>query len=421
MADTSAGTPAGTSARDLDVVVFGATGFVGALLAAHLAEHAPAGLRIGLAGRSQPKLAAVRDGLPASAADWPLLVADASDPGSLSTLARRTRVVATTVGPYARHGLPLVQACAEAGTDYCDLTGEVLFVRQSIDRFHDVARASGARIVHSCGFDSVPSDLGVLVAAEQARADGAGELEDTVLELVSVKGGVSGGTIDSMRSQLQEMSKDSSLRTLVFDPYSLSPDRSAEPQLGDERDRMTPGRDPLLDRWVAPFVMAPFNTRIVRRSNALTGWSYGRRFRYREVLGVGRSPLAPVLAAGVTAGIGAGVAGLAFPPTRRLLDRLLPKPGEGPSEQTQRNGRFHVDVVTRTSTGARYTVTVAAQGDPGYAATAVMQGQSALCLALDRDRLPDAAGVLTPATAMGMPLVERLRERGFEISVRRDA
>ena len=412
---------ADTPARDLDVVVFGATGFVGALLAGHLAEHAPEGVRIGLAGRSATKLETVRAGLPARAADWPLLVADVQDAPSLKELATRTRVLATTVGPYARHGLPLVEACADAGTDYCDLTGEVLFIRQSIDRFHEVAARTGARIVHSCGFDSVPSDLGVLLAAQQARADGAGELEDTVLHVMSLKGGVSGGTIDSARAQLEAMASDPAAKRLVADPYSLSPDRSAEPDLGDEKDAMLPGRDPLLGRWTAPFVMSSFNTRIVRRSNALTGWSYGRRFRYREVMGVGTSPLAPALAVGLSAGLGAGIAGMAFGPTRKVLDRVLPKPGEGPSESARRNGHFRVEVVTRTSTGARYVATVAAKGDPGYAATAVMQGESALCLALDRDRLPDAAGVLTPATAMGTALADRLRAQGFEISVRRDA
>lgn len=412
---------ADTSARDLDVVVFGATGFVGRLLAGHLAAHAPEGVRIGLAGRSADKLAATRADLPPRAADWPLLVADVQDPASLREMARRTRVVATTVGPYARYGLPLVEACALAGTDYCDLTGEVLFVRESIDRFHETARQSGARIVHSCGFDSVPSDLGVLAVADQARADGAGELQDTVLDVVSLKGGVSGGTIDSARSQLEAVAQDSALKKLVLDPYSLSPDRGAEPDPGDARDRMLPGRDPQLGRWVAPFVMSAFNTRIVRRSNALTDWSYGRGFRYREVMSVGSSPLAPVLATGVTVGLAAGMAGLAFGPTRRVLDRVLPKPGDGPSEQARAKGHFRVEVVTTTSTGARYVATVAAKGDPGYAATAVMQGESALCLALDRDRLPAAAGVLTPATAMGTALADRLRAQGFQISVRRDA
>ena len=174
-----------TDSRDLDVVVFGATGFVGRLLAAHLAEAAPEGVRIGLAGRSLDRLEKTRAELPARAAEWPLLVADVEHPETLAALARRTRVVATTVGPYQRYGLPLVEACAAAGTDYCDLTGEVLFVRQSIDRSHEAAVASGARIVHACGFDSIPSDLGVLLCAEAAAEAGAGELQDTVLQLVS--------------------------------------------------------------------------------------------------------------------------------------------------------------------------------------------------------------------------------------------
>jgi short subunit dehydrogenase-like uncharacterized protein len=410
-----------SAARDLDVVVFGATGFVGKLLSAHLAEHAPDGVRVGLAGRSAERLEQVRAALPSRAADWPLVVADVQHPQTLSDLAARTRVVATTVGPYARYGLPLVEACAAAGTDYVDLTGEVLFMRQSIDRCHDAAVASGARIVHACGFDSIPSDLGVLLVAEQARADGAGELEDTVLHVVSMKGGVSGGTIDSARNQIDEAAKDAEARRLVSDPYSLSPDRAAEPELGDERDSIAPAHDPLLDRWTGPFVMAAANTRVVRRSNALSGWSYGRRFRYREVMGFGTSPLAPVLAAGTSIGLAAGMAGMAFAPTRMVLDRILPAPGEGPGESARRNGHFRVEVVARTTSGARYTSTIAAKGDPGYAATAVMQGESALCLALDRDRLPQAAGVLTPATAMGSALADRLRARGFEISVARDA
>ena len=410
------------SARDLDVVVFGATGFVGKLLAADLAEHAPDGVRVGLAGRSAQRLEQVRSDLPARAAEWPLVLADVGNPASLAALAEGTQVVATTVGPYARYGLPLVEACARAGTHYADLTGEVLFMRQSIDRFHDVAAASGARIVHACGFDSIPSDLGVLLAAEQARADGAGELTDTVLHVVSMKGGVSGGTIDSARHQLDAVARDKQLRKVVGDPYSLSPDRAAEPDLGDERDSFSVRRDPELGgRWTGPFVMAATNTRVVRRSNALSGWSYGRRFRYREVMGFGRSRLAPLLAGGMTLGLGAGMAGMAFRPTRAVLDRVLPAPGEGPGEQARRNGHFRIEVVARTTSGARYTTRFAAKGDPGYAATAVMQAESALCLALDRDRLPQAAGVLTPATAMGGVLADRLRARGFDISVARDA
>jgi short subunit dehydrogenase-like uncharacterized protein len=403
--------------RELDVVVFGATGFVGRLVAKHLAEHAPPAVRIGLAGRSLEKLSTVRAGLPASAASWPLLVADSNDPESLARLAAATRVVATTVGPYARYGLPLVEACAQAGTHYTDLTGEVLFVRESIDRFHDAAATSGARIVHACGFDSVPSDLGVLLAAERARADGAGELEDTTLLVVSMRGGISGGTIDSARTQLEQVAADPENKRLVSDPYALSPDRGAEPDLGDESDGI--GISQRLGVWTAPFVMAPFNTRIVRRSNALQGWAYGRCFRYTEVMSTGTSVVAPALAAGTAVGLGAFMAGMSFGPTRALLDRVLPSPGEGPSEKTMQSGHFRVDVHARTTSGATCVSTVSAQGDPGYAATAVMQGESALCLALDEDRLPGGGGVLTPATAMGDALADRLRAAGFTLSVSR--
>lgn len=410
-----------TADREHDVVVYGATGFVGRLLAADLAEQAQQGLRIALAGRSRERLERVRRELPAPAADWPLVVADAADAGALGELAARTRVVATTVGPYLQHGLPLVQACAEAGTDYVDLTGEVLFMRRSVECCHEPAIASGARIVHACGFDSIPSDLSVLLTAEQARADGQGELRDAVLDVVSVKGGVSGGTVASARLQLEQAAADPQARRLLADPYALSPDRAAEPDLGPEPDQVLPRRDPELGRWTGPFVMAGTNTRVVRRSNALTGWSYGRGLRYREVMSVGSSPLAPVLATGLSAGLAAGVAALSLRPTRAVLDRVLPSPGEGPDEAKRRGGHFRTELVARTGTGARYTTTFAAQGDPGYAATVVMQAESALCLVRDRDRLPDRAGVLTPATALGAVLADRLRGRGFQISVRRDA
>ncbi|RVW08847.1 enoyl-ACP reductase [Prescottella agglutinans] len=404
--------------RDLDVVVHGATGFVGKLVARYLAEHAPAGTRIGLSGRSLERLEKVRAGLGPTAADWPLLRADATDDASLRALAAAAHVVATTVGPYAKYGLPLVRACAEAGTDYVDLTGEVPFARESIDLFHETAAASGARIVHSCGFDSIPSDLGVHVLHRQVRADGAGDLTDTTLVVTSLRGGVSGGTIDSLRTQIDETKHDAALRRLTASPYSLSPDRAAEPDLGPQSDvALVRGSDiaPGLSGWKAPFFMGPYNTRVVRRSNALTGHTYGKQFRYREVMNVGSSFASPVIAAGVAAGMGGLVAGLAFPPTRWVLDRVLPKPGQGPSEKSQRHGHFTIDVFGRTTTGARYTARVAAQGDPGYAATAVMFGESALALALQRDDLPGRAGVLTPAIAMGDVLADRLRAAGFEI------
>jgi short subunit dehydrogenase-like uncharacterized protein len=409
--------------RPLDLVLYGASGFVGRLTAEHVARHAPAGLRVGLAGRSPDRLRAVRDGLGPAARDWPIVIADASDAASLAGLARGARVVVTTVGPYLRYGIGLVEACADAGTHYADLTGEVLFVRRAADRFHARAIATGARIVPSCGFDSVPSDLAVLALHTAAAADGAGDLEDVTLTVTSMRGGLSGGTIDSLRAQIDEVRADASLRHLLADPYGLSPDRATEPDLGDERDggggvgSLGVGRDADTGAWTGPFVMASYNTRIVRRSNALLDWAYGRRFRYREVISYGTSVAAPVLAAGSTGALGAMAAGLAFGPARVVLDRLLPRPGQGPGEETRRRGRFAMEVRARTSSNARYVAHVAAQGDPGYAATSVMLGESGLCLALDGDRLPARAGVLTPATAMGAVLADRLRAAGFRLEV----
>jgi short subunit dehydrogenase-like uncharacterized protein len=400
------------------VVLFGATGFAGRLVAGYLAGHAPAGVRIGLAGRSQRRLADVRAGLGAAASAWPLLVTDSADPVSLAALARAARVVVTTVGPYRAHGLALVQACAEAGTDYADLTGEVLFIRDSIDRCHDVAAATGARIVHCCGFDSVPSDLGVLLLHLAARADDAGDLQDTTLVVTALRGGVSGGTLASMTGQQAEVRASTQRRKVVGDPYALSPDRTAEPELGDERDLDWVKYDRELRMWTGPFAMAGINTRVVRRSNALQGWAYGRLFRYREVTGFGASPAAPLLAATASTALKAAEAGLAFAPSRTLLSRLLPAPGQGPGEKTRRTGYFRIQVHTRTSAGARYLATIAAQGDPGYAATSVMLGETALCLALDRDQLPGHAGVLTPATAMGAALADRLRSAGQTLATR---
>ena len=440
-----------TTPPDLDIVIFGATGFVGRLTAAYLAEQAPAGVRIALAGRNRERLEEVRAGLPDAAAEWEIIVADASEPVTLAALAARTRVVATTVGPYVRLGMTLVEACAIAGTHYCDLTGEVLFVRQSADTWHETARETGARIVHSCGFDSIPSDLGVLVTADTVAADGAGELTETVLSVVSMRGGVSGGTIDSMRQQAILMRADAAVRAIVADPYGLSPDRAAEPrsrgaEAGAEADagagagagalagalaktvwtsavrlgRRSPiRRDPVTGHWTGPFVMAGFNTRIVRRSNALLGWRYGRAFRYREVVDFGNSAKAPVLATGMSAGL-LGLAGaMAFEPTRAVVDRFLPKPGEGPSEENQANGRFRMVIRTTTTTGAAYRTKVGADRDPGYSGTAVMLGESALALALDGDLLPGGGGVLTPATGLGSVLVDRLVAQDFTFDCER--
>jgi short subunit dehydrogenase-like uncharacterized protein len=405
--------------RALDIVLFGATSFVGRLCAEYLSRAAPPQARVGLAGRSRERLRDLQASLAGRAADWPLLIADTTDGRSLRELAETARVLATTVGPYRHYGLPVVEACATAGTHYADLAGEVPFMREAIDRFDAVAARSGARIVHGCGFDSIPSDLGVLSLHEAVTADGAGQLEDTTLVVRAMKGGASGGTIASIKATIDAARSDRELARLLADPYALSPDRGAEPRLGAERDLRGIQHDRQLGMWVGPFIMGSINTRVVRRSNALQGWVYGSRFRYREVMGFGSGPLAAWQATATAGAVGALAAGLSLWPARAVLDRVLPSPGDGPSQSQRERGFFRVEIHARTSSGARYVCRVAADGDPGYKATSVMLGESSLALALDVDRLPPRAGVLTPATAMGVALAERLRSAGQTLEVER--
>lgn len=417
--------PENQADREFDVVVYGATGFVGKLTAEYLAAAA-GGARVALAGRSADRLLAVRDSLGEAAQSWPLITADASQPATLNAMAARTRVVITTVGPYLRYGLPLVAACAAAGTDYADLTGEPLFIRKGIDLYHKQAADTGARIVHSCGFDSIPSDLTVYALYRQAERDGTGQLGDTNFVVRRFAGGVSGGTVASMTELAREASADPEARRLLNDPYTLTPDRAAEPELGAQPDaRWRRGRDiaPELDGyWVGAFAMAIPNTRIVRRSNALLDYAYGRRFEYAEQMSVGRSVVAPLAAAMATGGnvatMGLGSRFLDRVP-RGLLERVLPKVGTGPSERAREQGHYTVETYTTTSTGARYLARMSQRGDPGYKATSVLLGESGLALALDREHLSDLRGVLTPAAAMGDALLARFPAAGVSLETSR--
>ncbi len=411
--------------REFDIVLYGATGFVGKLTAEYLARAAP-DTRIALAGRSTERLRAVRDTLGESAQSWPVLVADASSPSTLDEMAARAQVVVTTVGPYTRYGLPLVAACAAAGTDYADLTGEPPFVRDSIDLYHKQATDTGARIVHACGFDSIPSDLSVYALYRAARDDGAGELDGTNLVVRSFSGGLSGGTIASMMEVLNTASRDPDARRQLADPYTLSTDRSAEPEVGPQPDlpwrRGQQIAPELTGLWTAGFMMAPTNTRIVRRSNALLDWAYGRQFRYSESMSTGSSSLSP-LASAIVSGVSSATFGLGsryfrlLP--RRLLERVAPKPGTGPSAAARERGYYRIETYTTTSTGERYVARMEQRGDPGYKATSVLLGECGLALALGRDKLSDLHGVLTPAAAMGDALLARFPAAGVSLQVDR--
>jgi short subunit dehydrogenase-like uncharacterized protein len=411
--------------REFDIVLYGATGFVGKLTAEYLAK-AGGDARVALAGRSTDRLQAVRATLGEAAQSWPLIEADASQPSTLEAMAPRTQVVVTTVGPYIKYGLPLVAACACAGTDYADLTGESMFIRQSIDQYHKRAVDTGARIVHSCGFDSIPSDLSVFALYRRAQEDQAGQLTDTNLVVRAMAGGVSGGTVASMMEVMRTASADPEARRLLNDPYTLSPDRGAEPELGPQPDiRWRRGREiaPELDGyWTGAFVTAGPNTRIVRRSNALLDYVYGRRFEYAEQMSLGRSIAAPIAAAMATGG-NAVVFGLGsryfdrLP--RQLVERLAPRPGTGPGERAREAGHYTVETYTTTTTGARFMARLSQKGDFGYKATSVLLGESGLALALDRDGLSDLRGVLTPASAMGDALLARFPAAGVSLATSR--
>jgi len=412
------------SARQYDLVLWGATGFTGRLVAERLARLELEGtLRWALAGRSRAKLERLRSELSAidsRAAELPIELGDSHDHHALTALAGKTAVVCSTVGPYARYGSPLVGACVERGTHYCDLTGEVQWVRKMIDRHHEQAAASGARIVHCCGFDSIPFDIGCLMVQEQARQQHGAPCERVGLQVLRLSGGYSGGTVASMMNLFEEASRDRAVRAVLRDPYALNPEteRSGPPAA----DQLGLGRAADAHGWTAPFMMAAVNTRVVRRSNALLGWPYGRDFRYTEQLhfepgagGLWRAALATAGAIGLSAS-------MALPPGRALLRRFVaPAPGEGPSRAQQARGRFALRLVGHghAPDGKPFALEgrVAGKGDPGYSQTAVMLSESALCLALDGSELDSPGGVLTPAACMGTRLLDRLRRAGMTFEV----
>jgi len=410
--------------RELDVVLFGATGFTGKLVAEYLARHhGSSDLRWALAGRSTGKLTAVRAelaGIAPGLSDLPLLIADSSDRRALEDVARRTRVVCSTVGPYARHGSELVAACVASGTDYCDLTGEPQWIRRMIDAHADSARASGARIVHCCGFDSIPSDLGTFLVQEHAIERFGAPCNEVKVFVTKLRGGASGGTIASMLGVMEEATQDKAVRRILSDPYCLNPE--GERTGPDGRDPTSVRRDPDLPGWTGPFVMAAINTRVVRRSNALLGYRYGRDFRYAELSAFPNDARGFLRATGQTLGIGAFMAAAVVKPIRSVLaTKVLPKPGQGPSAEQRRRGKFEMCVVGKRSGAAPVFARVVGHSDPGYGETSIMLAESALCLARDGVVPECPSGVLTPASAMGEKLLVRLRRAGmiFEITPER--
>ena len=392
--------PADTGAREYDLVLVGATGFTGGLTAEYLARHAPTGCRWALAGRNRSKLEAVRRRLEAidhALADLPLLDADVTDPASLLAVASAARVVITTVGPYLSYGEPLVAACASAGTDYVDLTGEPEFVDSMYVRYHEKAVASGARIVHACGFDSVPHDLGARFTVLQLPEG----VPLRVRGMLRAGGMPSGGTLHSAAtavSRARHMKRAAAAR------------RKAEPRPVGRRVRATarsPHRDAVTGHWLVP--LPTVDPQVVKRSAAALE-RYGPDFEYAHYAAVKRLPVA----LGGMAGVGALAVAVQLPPLRKLLLSRVQQ-GEGPSQARREKSWFEVKFVGEG--GGRRVVTRVFGGDPGYGETSKMLAESALCLAFDDDDNPKTSGQVTTAEAMGENLTVRLVEAGIGFEV----
>jgi short subunit dehydrogenase-like uncharacterized protein len=395
--------------REFDVVVYGATGFTGTLVAEYLLRQygVDGDLKWSIAGRSASKLESVRASLGDKAADLEITVVDSRDENALAALASRTRVVLTTVGPYALYGSNLVAACVEAGTDYCDLAGEVQWIRKMVDTHHVRARETGARIVHCCGFDSIPMDMGVWFLQDSAKRGHGHYCDDIALYVKAIKGTASGGTIASMMNIIKEAKQDRSIARMMANPYALNPEGEREGP--DERDQQKVVFDADAGFWTGPFVMAGVNTRVVRRSNALAGYPYGRDFRYREATISGRGFSGWLKGTVMTLGLGALVLGISMGPTRKLLKKfVLPKPGDGPNRELQKTGFFNLMQIGTLPDGTVLRTRITGDQDPGYGSTSKMLSESAVCLA--KDQLDTRGGVWTPASAMGARLLARLRE-----------
>jgi short subunit dehydrogenase-like uncharacterized protein len=392
-----------------DLVAFGATSFVGRILCRYLQEQfgAQGGLKWAAAGRSLAKLEELRSSLGANAGTLPLLVADAADEASLRELCASTRVVVSTVGPYALYGELLVKACAESGTDYCDLSGEVQWIRRMVQRYEATARSSGARLVPCCGFDSIPSDLGVHFLQRQALLRLGAPCTRVKMRVKAMRGEFSGGTVASLLNVVKEAAADPALRKELADPYALCPPGSA-PHVRQPEVRGAQF-DADFGAWVAPFVMSGINTRIVQRTNALSQHAYGADFIYDEAMLMGRGLKGRFAATAMAAGLAGFMLAGAIRPARAALVRfVLPKPGEGPSPEAQRKGFFDLRFLGTTTDGRRMRTKVTGDRDPGYGSTGKMLGQAAACLALEVDKAATPGGFWTPATIFGDRLIQRL-------------
>ena len=399
--------------RPYAVVLYGATSFVGKITAHYLAEFLSANkdasgdtVTWAIAGRDQEKLNELQSNL-VSKVD--IIVANSDDAASLDAMTKQTQVIISTVGPYLKYGEPLIKSCVDNGTDYVDLTGEAIFIKDMLDKYQEAAKQSGARIVNSCGFDSIPSDLGVYFTQKQAEAKFDSACDVIHMRVKAAKGGLSGGTIASMATIFEEVGQDKSRRKQVANPYLLNDDKDAPNVRQDNVSK--PEYDSEHQRWLAPFVMASINTRIVHRSNQLLGYDYGREFKYDEAMWMKDGIKGKITSYALSAGLLGFATAMMITPSRELLSKhVLPKSGSGPSKEEQENGFFDIRLFGQTANQESIATKVTGDKDPGYGSTSRMLSQAALCLAQDISKEEVAGGFWTPASAMGNKLLIRLEE-----------
>jgi short subunit dehydrogenase-like uncharacterized protein len=390
--------------REYDLIIWGATGFTGQLVVEYLNQnYASSSLKWAIAGRDAGKLSEIRDKYGLN--NIPLLTADSFDLESLKKLTAQAKVICSTVGPYSLYGNALLQACVEESAHYCDLTGEVPWMRKTIDRHHEQAKAKKLKLVHTCGFDCIPSDLGVMEVQRRFFEKYGYYAQEVRTRVAWLKGGLSGGTYASMNHLMDESKKDPSIGKTIANPYAINP--QPEYPGKDKKDLQTVKKDEQTGHWLAPFIMASVNTRVVRRSHALQEFPYGPDFTYEEAMNCGKGITGRIKATGILAGLGVLMAAKPGSFIKKIIDSRMPKPGEGPDAATREAGGFKLLIYAQGKGSDQVVLAVKGDRDPGYGSTSKMLAESAICLT-EEDKLPTTFGMLTPAVAMGDVLLKRL-------------
>ena len=392
--------------REFDIIIWGASGFTGRLVTLYLFDKygITGDLKWAMGGRNLTKLEKVRDEV--ANKNVPLVIADSNDKVSLLNMVNRTKVICTTVGPYAKYGSNLVEACIESNIHYCDLAGEVQWMYKMINRHHESAKINGSKIVHTCGFDSIPSDMGVYFIQREAKAKRGIIAQKIKMRVAAISGGISGGTYASLSGVLEEAQKDKMVYKVLTNPYGLNP---INEQFGEDKsDLKSVVFDKASQSWIGPFIMASINTKVVRRSNFLSSYSYGKSFRYDEGTIFGKGFLGRIKGILSSIPIGLIMSAKHGSLLKKGLDILFPIAGEGPTNKKMEKGFYNLRFYITLADGSNAFAKVTGDMDPGYGSSSKMLAESAVCLA--KDKLSNTSGILTPSVAMGDSLLIRLEK-----------